>query len=278
MAIMNLNVPGNAGRKSNKNNGSEWWQKTRGRTPRAEDNQLLHKSGSPEQSRRCGVSRRTLIRPAKKPVQTLVIQNQSDQPGEKSPSSDIRSMLMRPIEMILSFFLTSSGLSVHAQPGMFTGKDGMIQFTSDAPLEMIKAESNQLSGAINPETNGVAFSVRISSFHGFNSTVQREHFMENYLEVSKYPVATLTGKIIEKTDFTKPGLYEVRVKGILNIHGVSIERIIPGNLIVNSETIIIRATFSVPLKEHSINVPKLLSQKIAETIFVQIDLSLQKVQ
>jgi len=166
--------------------------------------------------------------------------------------------------------------TLEAQEGIYTGKSGSASFKSDAPLELIQAESKQLSAAINPLTNGVAFSIRINSFVGFNSAVQREHFMENYMEANRYPVATFTGKIIEQLPFTKPGQYEVRVKGILNIHGIGTERIIPGRFIVSKSGIVLHASFSVPLHEHDIHVPKLLSQKIAETISVQIDIDLQK--
>lgn len=185
-------------------------------------------------------------------------------------------MRVRPVNAFLVLILSASGWVLYAQTDMYSGKAGSVHFTSDAPLEMIEAESEQLSGAINPKTYGVAFSVRVSSFHGFNSAVQRDHFLENYMEESKYPVATLTGKIIEQIDFSKNGQFDVRVKGNLNIHGVTTERIIPGSLTINSDTVVIRAAFSVPLKEHAINIPKLLSQKIAETIYVQIDIVLQK--
>lgn len=183
---------------------------------------------------------------------------------------------MRPSDIVLSVMLASTPLILGAQQGMYTGKAGTVAFKSNAPLEFIQAESHQLSGAINPETNGVAFSVRINSFHGFNSAVQREHFMENYMEATKYPVATFTGKIIETISFTEEGQYDIRVKGILNIHGVNSERLMPGRLIVSKDSTEIHTLFSVPLKDHDINIPKLLSQKIAETIDVEIEMVLQK--
>ena len=183
---------------------------------------------------------------------------------------------MRLFQIILSLFLASGSIALVAQDGMYTGKAGTVSFTSDAPLELISAQSTQLSGAINPETNGIAFSARINSFQGFNSSVQREHFMENYMESTKYPVATFSGKLIETIPFSEQGQYDVRVKGVLNIHGVSMEGIIPGTLIISKDALEIHATFTVPLKDHDINVPKLLSQKIAESIYVQIDMTLEK--
>ncbi len=187
-------------------------------------------------------------------------------------------MLIRPSDIVLSVMLTGMQLTLTAQEALFTGKTGIIHFKSDAALEIIEAESTQLSGAINPATNGIAFSVRLNSFHGFNSSVQREHFMENYMEATKFPVATFTGKIIETVSFAVEGQYDIRVKGILNIHGVSTERLIQGRLVSSRGVIEVSASFSVPIKEHDINIPKLLSQKIAETIYVEIEMVLQKTE
>ena len=70
------------------------------------------------------------------------------------------------------------------------------------------------------------------SFKGFNSPVQQEHFYENYIEDDKFPRSSFQGKIIEKIDANLTGDFNVRAKGILDIHGVKQERIIPGTLII----------------------------------------------
>ncbi len=53
----------------------------------------------------------------------------------------------------------------------------------------------------------------MESFQGFNSTLQREHFNENYIESDKYPEARFSGKVIEDIDFSKDGTYIIRAKG-----------------------------------------------------------------
>jgi len=180
--------------------------------------------------------------------------------------------------ILLTITTLCTHLQMDGQEAFYTSKKGALMFRSEAPLEVIRAHSDQLGAVVNPETQAVAFSVRIGSFMGFNSVVQREHFMENYLEVTKYPVATFTGKIIEHVRFGVTGTSDIRVKGILNIHGVSTERIIPGTMIIAGNTLHVLATFSVPLSEHGISVPKLLSQKIAETVTVHIDILLEKTE
>ncbi|MCK6693291.1 MAG: YceI family protein, partial [Thermoanaerobaculia bacterium] len=145
---------------------------------------------------------------------------------------------------------------------------GRIHFRSDAPLEIIEARSNRLRGVIDPANQQFAWTVEINTFEGFNSPLQREHFNENYMETSKYPGSTFTGKIIEKINFEQDGSYPVRAKGKLLIHGVEQERIIKGTLEVKGQKLRIQATFTVPLTDHNITIPKIVHQKIAEEITV----------
>ena len=150
-----------------------------------------------------------------------------------------------------------------------------IRFRSEAALEIITAESQNMQGVVNVEKRTFAFSVLNSSFTGFNSTLQREHFNENYLESDKYPVTLFKGKIIEDVDFTKPGTYEVRSKGTFLLHGVSRERIIRSKIIVKEGWFEIESDFMVFLNEYNIRVPKVVHEKIADAILVELKLRLE---
>ncbi len=153
---------------------------------------------------------------------------------------------------------------------LYEVNEGSVYFRSYAPLELIEASSTELKGLINTEERTFAFSVPMSSFEGFNSPLQRVHFNENYMESKQYPNATFSGKIIENIDFTKDGLYTVRAKGQLNVHGIKRERIIRSELQVGEGQIEVRADFTVLLAEHDISIPKIVHQKIAEEIAVEI--------
>ena len=160
------------------------------------------------------------------------------------------------------------------EEGVVRCENGKITFKSDAPLEVIQAKSNKLRGVIDTAKQSFAWTVEIKTFEGFNSPLQREHFNENYMESKKYPKASFVGKIIEHIDFQKNGTYTVRAKGKLNIHGVEQERIIKSQLEVKDNKIRVQASFSVPLAEHNITVPKIVYQKIAEEIVVTVDAEL----
>ncbi|MGK7392114.1 MAG: YceI family protein [Candidatus Cyclobacteriaceae bacterium M2_1C_046] len=167
-------------------------------------------------------------------------------------------------------------MSCLAQQGIYSIEKGKVFFKSDAPLELIESNSEELRGLIDFEKSDFAFSIPVSSFQGFNSALQKEHFNENYLETDKYPRATFKGKIIEDIDPDKEGKYTIRAKGILSIHGVEQERIIRADVQVKGGEIQITSDFTVLLREHDITIPKIVYQKIAEEIFVRITATAKK--
>ena len=148
---------------------------------------------------------------------------------------------------------------------------GKIHFTSEAPLEVIEAESTKLKGAIDLEKRTFAFTIEMVSFQGFNNPLQRVHFSENYLESNKFPEASFYGKIIDKQTFEEGKEYIVRAKGKLKIHGVTQERIIKSKLKIENGKLKIRSYFTVLLEEHDISIPKIVTQKIAEEIKVLVE-------
>jgi polyisoprenoid-binding protein YceI len=157
-----------------------------------------------------------------------------------------------------------------AQDLNFISSSGTIQFRSVAPLETISATSRKLAGVIDAEALTFAFSVPIRSFDGFNNGLQKQHFYENYMEADKYPDATFTGKIIEHIDLSQPGTYQVRAKGQLTIHGRTKERIIKTDIVSTGTELKAKTSFSIPLMDHQIEVPRIVNQKIAREIDVTI--------
>ncbi|HMS69521.1 MAG: YceI family protein [Saprospiraceae bacterium] len=155
---------------------------------------------------------------------------------------------------------------------IYSTNTGTLRFVSEAPLELIKAESKELQGALNIEKKTFAFKLMIKSFKGFNSPLQQEHFYENYLEAQSYPQAVFTGKVLETI---KEGKGNYRAKGDLTIHGVTKEVIIEVNLIVEAKTVDFKADFAVALQDYHIELPRIVYQKIAEVIEVTVEGQLQ---
>jgi polyisoprenoid-binding protein YceI len=176
-------------------------------------------------------------------------------------------MLRKPI--ILFLVLTLSLSYVNA-PNLLTVTTNTISFRSDAPLELIKASSNQLKGVVNAEKKQFAFAININTFKGFNSPLQQEHFNENYLESDKYPRATFEGKIIEDIDLQRDGIYSVRAKGNLFIHGIVQERIIKCEITIKNAVVSVKSNFTILLADHNITIPKVVHEKLASEIKVEV--------
>lgn len=155
-------------------------------------------------------------------------------------------------------------------------KSGKVMFESSAPLETIKASTSGIKGLINPEKRTFAVNINNGSFQGFNSPLQKEHFLESYIESAKYPYSSFKGKIIETIDFSKDGIYEVRAKGTLNIHGIEQERIIKVRLTIKNGILSAASEFSVLLADHQIAIPSIVFQKIADTIKVSFVATFEK--
>ena len=100
--------------------------------------------------------------------------------------------------------------------------------------------------------------------------MQQKHFNENYLESDKYPQATFEGKIIEDVDLHRDGFYSIRAKGDLSIHGVVQERIIKCNLTIKNGMVNVKSNFIVLLADHNIAIPKVVNEKLASEIKVEV--------
>ena len=177
---------------------------------------------------------------------------------------------MKTKNLILAFILVLSSSYANAPNLLFATTTGTITFTSDAPLELIQASSSQLKGWLNPDSKQFSFAIDIKTFKGFKIPMQQKHFNENYLESDKYPQASFEGKIIEDVDLHRDGLYNIRAKGNLSIHGVTQERIIKCTLTIKNGLVNVKANFIVLLVDHNITIPKILDQKLASNIKVEV--------
>ncbi len=175
------------------------------------------------------------------------------------------------ITFVFIIILVLAGKLLFAQQSVYLTENGMVSFTSDAPLEIIKAQSNTLQGAIDIDNQTFIFVLVNGTFEGFNSPLQQEHFHENYMESNIYQRTTFTGKIIEPLNLTNGKEQIVRAKGILDLHGVKQERIIKAHIVLIGNVLTINSIFTVMMDDHHIRIPKVVSKKVAPEIEVKIN-------
>jgi hypothetical protein len=177
-------------------------------------------------------------------------------------------------QLVLTIFILS--LFSFKEGDIYFTNSGNVSFRSEAQQELIRASSKNMRALLDPAQRTFVFKVLIRTFKGFNSALQQEHFNEKYLESEKFPEATFSGKIIEDLDLSIDGVYDIRAKGMLNIHGIEMERIIKSKVNVSHGVIKIESNFSILLSDHNIKVPKVVHEKIASEIHVELNAELTK--
>jgi hypothetical protein len=171
----------------------------------------------------------------------------------------------------VTLFIALCAGSVSAQ--IYSSKSTQITFFSETPVENISAENKLSSLILNTATNDIAVRVPIKSFI-FEKALMQEHFNENYMESSKFPTATFKGVINEKVDYTKDGTTKVTAKGKMEIHGVSREETLSGTITVKGTEISLVSELTVKPADYNIEVPKIVFEKIAESILVKVNATL----
>ncbi len=177
------------------------------------------------------------------------------------------------VSLFALFFIAAN--SIQAQS--FSTKTAKIGFFSKTPVEDIKAEANDAMAVLNTSTNKIGFTVKITSFQ-FPDKLMQEHFNEKYMESAKkgYEIASYFGTINEKIDFSKDGTYNVTVNGKLKIHNVEQPRTMSGVITVKDGKINITSSFKVKCADHKIEIPSVVTKKIAEEIDVTVNADLKK--
>lgn len=184
-------------------------------------------------------------------------------------------LMKRGGRLLLMIFIFCLPDTVIGQ-SVYTCTNGEVFFRSEAKLELIDAKSQKLEAIVDFQKKTFEFLIPINSFKGFNAELQREHFLDRYMESDKFPVATFTGKIIEDVDISKPREITVRAKGKLTIHGVEQERIIKSKITIEGNVVTVFSVFSVPLKDHKIKVPRVVQEKIANEVLIQVKAILRR--
>lgn len=161
----------------------------------------------------------------------------------------------------ICFCLTTA----NSQDRYFT-KSGSINFFSKAPLEDITADNNQVLSIIDASTAKMAISILMKSFL-FDKALMQEHFNENYVESDKYPKATFKGEILDFKALSE-NPKDFKVKGVLNIHGVSKDIVVIASMKKINNSITANGNFIINLEDFDVEIPAVVAKNIAKNIKV----------
>jgi polyisoprenoid-binding protein YceI len=181
------------------------------------------------------------------------------------------------MKKVLIFLTLITLTATMASAQKYMTKNGTIRFFSDGQMEKIEAFNHQVNSALDISTGSFVFKVLIKSFE-FEKALMQEHFNENYMQSDLYPTSTFNGKVtnLKEINFSKEGTYKVVVEGDLVMHGVTNKIKTNGTFEVKGGKVIGKSTFNVLLKDYNISIPKAVINNIAETIQIDVNVTMDK--
>ncbi|MNR44403.1 hypothetical protein D3C85_1631430 [compost metagenome] len=104
-----------------------------------------------------------------------------------------------------------------------------------------------------------------------------EHFNENYVESDKFPKATFKGKV-EDFDVSKlsssPKTF--KITGDLTLHGKTKKVTTNAKILKSGDKITVTGNFEAKPEDFDIEIPKLVSKKVADKVKITFNLLLTK--
>ena len=186
---------------------------------------------------------------------------------------------MKKIKYILVLSIAISAFTsftVNAQ-NKYLDKNGTITFEASEKLfEEVKAQTQSATAILNIETYEIAALALVKGFR-FKNSLMEEHFNENYIESDTYPKAIFKGKLLafDSSTLNETPL-DVVVEGTLELHGKAKDVRTTLSVHQNEDAIAIKGSFNVAPGDFDIEIPKIVRNKIAKEVSVQIDFNLSK--
>jgi polyisoprenoid-binding protein YceI len=174
--------------------------------------------------------------------------------------------------LLMSLFFI--GTASFAQDKFYT-KTAKVNFFSATPLEDIEASNKSAVAVLDSKTGTLQFSILIKGFEFKNEEMQ-EHFNEDYMESDKFSKSEFKGQIVNNSavNYAKTGTYNVQVKGLLTIHGVTKEVLTSGTIKVDNDGLKANSVFNIAVADYGIKIPKLVRDKIAKNVKITVDAKL----
>ncbi len=150
----------------------------------------------------------------------------------------------------------------------FITKTGEINFEASVPsFEEVNAKNENVSAIL--KSTGEFASLALMKGFRFKVALMEEHFNENYAETSKFPKTTFRGNI---ENFDPSQLDEndkiYTVKGVISMHGVDKSVEVPASIKMIDGIVYLSTVFVLKPGDFDIEIPSIVSSKIAEEVNV----------
>lgn len=178
------------------------------------------------------------------------------------------------IKKNILFTLLSLGLSISALGAPYKVGSGNVEFTAKGfpTFITITGKSGQVMGNLemDPETKiaNATFTLLLASLKT-GMDLRDEHMTEKYLEVKKFPHATLTLPPFKLED-------EGEVIGTLKLHNVEKEVTIKYTSSSSADALKVQTEFDLVLGDFQIDIPSFQGITVAKDIKLKVDFMARK--
>ena len=157
----------------------------------------------------------------------------------------------------------------------FITKTGEINFEASVPsFEEVNATNENVSAIL--KSTGEFASLALMKGFRFKVALMEEHFNENYAETSKFPKTTFRGNI-ENFDPTQLDENDktYTVNGVITMHGIEKSVEVPASIKMVDGTVYLSTIFILKPGDFDIEIPSIVSSKIAEKVNVSANFELK---
>ena len=177
--------------------------------------------------------------------------------------------------LLLTGCLLVLALAGSAQDKFFT-KNGKISFVSKGSVETIEAQHKSVTCVLDTKTGNIQFAVLMKGFE-FRKALMQEHFNENYIESDKYPKSEFRGQIVNNGDvnYTKDGVYNVKVKGKLTMHGETKDVETSGTITVKGGKLNANTDFNILMSDYKISIPGVVKDHMDNNVKITVNCALE---
>ncbi len=172
---------------------------------------------------------------------------------------------------LLFLFISFTGFS----QDKYLTKSGLLNFEASVEaFEEIKATNDNVTAILNTANGQFAALALVKGFR-FKNALMEEHFNENYAESDEFPKAIFKGEL---TEFSLESLQNsYSINGTLTFHGVTkaLENV-SVELTPSENGFNFKGFFEIAPNDFDVEIPSIVSSKIAETVTVVFNFELIK--
>ena len=154
-------------------------------------------------------------------------------------------------------------------------KSGLLNFEASVEaFEEIKATNTNVTAILNTANGQFAALALVKGFR-FKNALMEEHFNENYAESDEFPKAIFKGEL---TGFSIENIQTTySINGTLSFHGVTkpLENV-SVEIIPSKNSFNFKGSFEITPNDFDIEIPSIVSSKIADSVTVVFDFELIK--